>query len=140
MFSITRPPKKDTGDKTITINAIPRWEDSTGNIKNSLVTIEDVTNTKNSSKKANVLAIPAEGNKKMVYGYCTDQVDGTSFLGGLFDANATEYPYKSGLAIGGTSGNLLWKGVRVPTYSYGTTDLTAGTSTLAEGQLHFVYE
>jgi hypothetical protein len=29
----------------------------------------------------------------MVYGYCTDQVDGTSFIGGIFDASATEYPY-----------------------------------------------
>ena len=51
----------------------------------------------------------------MVYGYCTDQVDGTSFIGGVFDANATSYPYASGLAIGGTSGNLLWKGSRVIT-------------------------
>lgn len=27
-----------------------------------------------------------------------------------------------------------------PAYTYGTTDLTAGTSTLATGKLHFVYE
>jgi hypothetical protein len=51
----------------------------------------------------------------MVYGYCTDQVDGTSFIGGVFDASATSYPYASGLAIGGTSGNLLWKGKQVAT-------------------------
>ena len=49
----------------------------------------------------------------MVYGYCTDQVDGTSFIGGIFDTSATSYPYSAGLAIGGTSGNLLWKGKRV---------------------------
>jgi hypothetical protein len=51
----------------------------------------------------------------MVYGYCTDQIDGTSFIGGVFDASATQYPYNQGLAIGGTSGNLLWKGAKVAT-------------------------
>jgi hypothetical protein len=51
----------------------------------------------------------------MVYGYCTDQTDGTSFIGGVFDAAATEFPYANGLAIGGTSGNLLWKGAVVAT-------------------------
>jgi hypothetical protein len=51
----------------------------------------------------------------MVYGYCTDQTDGTSFIGGLFDADATAFPYAEGLAIGGSSGNLLWKGVKVAT-------------------------
>ena len=54
----------------------------------------------------------------MVYGYCTDQTDGTSFIGGVFDANATTYPYAEGLAIGGTSGNLLWKGKAVSTQEY----------------------
>ena len=29
---------------------------------------------------------------------------------------------------------------KAPAYSYGTTDLTAGTSTLTTGKLHFVYE
>ena len=115
MFAITRPPKKGTGegDSSVTVNAIPRWEDESGDLKDSKILIEDVTNTKDSTKKAQVLSIPAEGGKKMVYGYCTDQVDGTSFIGGVFDANATEFPYASGLAIGGTSGNLLWKGKRV---------------------------
>ena len=51
----------------------------------------------------------------MVYGYCTDQVDGTTFIGGVFDKDATVYPYAAGLAIGGTSGNLLWKGKVVAT-------------------------
>lgn len=117
MFAITKPPKKGPGegDTSVTVNAIPRWEDTTGNLKNSKIIIEDVTNSRDSSKKANVLAIPAEGGKKMVYGYCTDQIDGTSFIGGVFDADATSYPYSEGLAIGGTSGNLLWKGKQVAT-------------------------
>jgi hypothetical protein len=128
MFAITRPPKKSSGDTTVTVNAIPRWEDTTGEIKNSKIIIEDVTNTKDTSKTANVLAIPAEGNKKMVYGYCTDQVDGTSFIGGVFPNDATEYPYASGLAIGGTSGNLLWKGKQVA-----TTDMIPNASTSVKG-------
>lgn len=114
MFAITRPPKKDTA-QTVTANAVVRWENTSGDVKDSKITIEDVTNTKDTSKKANVLVIPAEGDKKMVYGYCTDQTDGTSFIGGVFPADATSYPYASGLAIGGTSGNLLWKGKKVVT-------------------------
>ena len=95
-------------------NAIAKFNGTTGEVQNSGVIIEDVVNTKDNSH-AEVIAIPASGGKKMVYGYCTDQVDGTSFLGGLFDADATEFPYASGLAIGGSSGNLLWKGLRVAT-------------------------
>ncbi len=108
-FAITRP-------TTATANAIARFSNATatGDIKNSKIIIEDVTNTKNKNT-ANVLAIPAEDGKKMVYGYCTDQDDGTSFIGGVFDAGATEYPYSAGLAIGGTSGNLLWKGKKIAT-------------------------
>jgi hypothetical protein len=123
-FAITRPPQKGTGEEntSVTINAIPRWEDETGDLKDSKILIEDVTNTKDTTKKANVLSIPAEDNKKMVYGYCTDQVDGTSFIGGVFPADATEFPYSAGLAIGGTTGNLLWKSKRVlDTADVGTT-------------------
>lgn len=106
MFAITRPASSTT-------NAIVRYSNTAGDVQDSKILIENVTNTKDTSKTANVLSIPAEGGKKMVYGYCTDQVDGTSFIGGVFPANATEFPYASGLAIGGTSGNLLWKGSRV---------------------------
>ena len=49
-------------------------------------------------------------NSKVPYlGYATDQTDGT-FLWSITDTN-----YISGLAIGGGSGNLLWKGTRVAT-------------------------
>ena len=120
MFAITRPPKRspsipaNPGDPgTCTPNGIVRWLNTAGDVQDSKITIEDVTNTKDTSKKAQVISIPAEGGKKMVYGYCTDQVDGTSFIGGLFDASATAFPYNAGLAIGGTSGNLLWKGKKV---------------------------
>ena len=117
-FAITRP-------TTSTDKAITRYSGTTGDVQNSNIIIEDVANTKDTSKTAQVIAIPAEGGKKMVYGYCTDQVDGTSFIGGVFDASATSYPYAAGLAIGGTSGNLLWKGARVLDAN---TDKYAGSS------------
>lgn len=122
LFAITRPPKRSSSNPanpgeagTCTTNNIVRWLNASGDVQDSKITIEDVTNTKDTTKKAQVISIPAEGGKKMVYGYCTDQTDGTSFIGGVFDAEATTYPYAQGLAIGGTSGNLLWKGNAVAT-------------------------
>lgn len=128
LFAITRPPKRSPSNPanpgnpgTCTTNNIVRWLNAAGDVQDSKIKIEDVTNTRNSSKKAQVISIPAEPDpktkkdQKMVYGYCTDQVDGTSFIGGLFPADATEYPYNAGLAIGGTTGNLLWKGRQVVT-------------------------
>lgn len=125
MFAITRPASVE--------RTIPRFTNTTGDIESTGIKIESVTNTKDSSKTAYVLSIPAEGGKKMVYGYCTDQTDGTSFIGGVFDADATTFPYASGLAIGGTSGNLLWKGKQVATTdmlsdTHYTTGITAGAS------------
>lgn len=121
MFAITRPTSS-------TNKAITRYSNTTGDVQDSKIIIEDVTNTRDSSKKAQVIAIPAEGGKKMVYGYCTDQVDGTSFIGGVFDADATEYPYAAGLAIGGTSGNLLWKGAKVATVNDIPSSLTVDSA------------
>lgn len=52
-------------------------------------------------------------NSKNPYiGYASDQVDGTFVVGSLLGTN-----YASGLAIGGSSGNLLWKGTKVATTS-----------------------
>ena len=52
-------------------------------------------------------------NRKNPYiGYASDQVDGTFVVGSLLGTN-----YASGLAIGGGSGNLLWKGTKVATTS-----------------------
>ena len=52
-------------------------------------------------------------NSKNPYiGYASDQSDGTFVVGSLLGTN-----YASGLAIGGGSGNLLWKGTKVATTS-----------------------
>ena len=55
----------------------------------------------------------AKGSTAYPYiGYASDQVDGTFVVGSLLGTN-----YASGLAIGGGSGNLLWKGTKVATTS-----------------------
>lgn len=52
-------------------------------------------------------------NSKNPYiGYASDHTDGTFVIGSLLGTN-----YASGLAIGGGSGNLLWKGTKVATTS-----------------------
>lgn len=132
MFSITRPSGTEAGP-------IARFTNTTGDVEYSKIKIENVTNTRDTSKTAQVISIPAEGGKKMVYGYCTDQVDGTSFIGGVFDSDATEFPYNQGLAIGGTSGNLLYKGKKVITVDDLSTyanqkafsNVTVGSTTIA---------
>lgn len=132
MFSITRPSGTGAGP-------IARFTNTTGDVEYSKIKIENVTNTKDTSKTAQVISIPAEGGKKMVYGYCTDQTDGTSFIGGIFDSDATEFPYDQGLAIGGTSGNLLYKGKKVITADDLSTyanqkafsNVTVGSTTIA---------
>lgn len=63
-------------------------------------------------------------NSKNPYiGYASDQVDGTFVVGSLLGTN-----YASGLAIGGGSGNLLWKGTKVATTSDIPTFTLSGTT------------
>lgn len=54
----------------------------------------------------------SKNGKNPYFGYATDQVDGT-YVWSLTGTN-----YASGLAIGGGSGNLLWKGEAVSTASH----------------------
>lgn len=72
-------------------------------------------------------------NKKNPYiGYASDQTDGTFVVGSLLGTN-----YASGLAIGGGSGNLLWKGTKVattsdiPTVNNGTLTIKKNGTTVA---------
>lgn len=72
-------------------------------------------------------------NSKNPYiGYASDQVDGTFVVGSLLGTN-----YASGLAIGGGSGNLLWKGAKVattsdiPTVNNGTLTIQKNGTTVA---------
>lgn len=133
MFSITRPQKKSTPETTTDKNIV-RWDGTAGDVQDSTIKIEDVTNSKDNSK-AQVITIPASGGKKMVYGYCTNQTDGTSFIGGVFNAAATSYPHNEGLAIGGTSGDLLWKGSKVLTVANGREEFVAKAGDTMTGDL-----
>lgn len=58
-------------------------------------------------------------SKTPYFGYASDQTDGT------FVWSITGTAYNTGLAIGGGSGNLLWKGVKVATVSDIPTTLPA---------------
>ena len=71
-------------------------------------------------------------HKNPYIGYASDQVDGTFVIGSLLGTN-----YASGLAIGGGSGNLLWKGAKVattsdiPTVNNGTLTIKKNGTTVA---------
>lgn len=62
-------------------------------------------------------------SKNPYIGYASDQTDGTFVVGSLLGTN-----YASGLAIGGGSGNLLWKGTKVATTSDIPTFTLSGTT------------
>lgn len=71
-------------------------------------------------------------HKNPYIGYASDQSDGTFVVGSLLGTN-----YASGLAIGGGSGNLLWKGTKVattsdiPTVNDGTLTIQKNGTTVA---------
>lgn len=60
-------------------------------------------------------------------------------LQGVFCIRATANSENKDL-IGYPNGNLTWGGKNVAVFTYGTSDLTAGSSALETGKLHFVYE
>lgn len=134
MFSITRP-------GATTKNGIVRYSNTTGDVKDSTILIEDVKNTANVSMSGSVISIPSSNDKKLVYGYCTDQIDGTAFIAGLFASDATTFGYQAGLAIGGTSGNLLWKGNKVITekdFDDAVGDVASAISVINERQRYLI--
>jgi hypothetical protein len=61
-------------------------------------------------------------SKNPYIGYASDQSDGTFIVSSLLGTD-----HASGLAIGGSSGNLLWKGTKVAT----TSDITAHSNIVA---------
>lgn len=101
-----------------TDNAIARFDGTGGYIQNSKVLIDDdgniVFDTGGVHAKMGV-TWETISNANPYIGYATDQTDGTFALMSI--AGTT---YASGLAIGGSSGNLLWKGNIVPTLSAAT--------------------
>lgn len=69
-----------------------------------------ITNGSSTQAKEPSLKWKTVGANTPYVGFATDQSDGTFLFGSLKGTN-----YQAGLAIGGGSGNLLWKGARVVT-------------------------
>lgn len=111
-------------------STIHTWVESKGYIysNNHISVVETQVTDSGTGRtgKFETLQVKTSNGKKMVYGMCTDQTsDGTGFIGGLFAENATSFPYAGGLAIGGTSKNLLYLGKPC---------LAANTLTATEGK------
>lgn len=109
---------------------VPTLNPSTGLIKAAGLTItkNDITIATGTTQSATKgIKWSAINSKNPYIGYATDQVDGTFVIGSLLGTN-----YASGLAIGGGSGNLLWKGAKVAT----ATDLAGYATT---GHTHSEY-
>lgn len=87
------------------VNALP----TAGGTMNtgSTITMSATTNANGANVKWGTV-----NSKNPYIGYASDQTDGTFVVGSLLGTN-----YASGLAIGGGSGNLLWKGTKVATTS-----------------------
>ena len=108
---------------------VPTLNPSTGLIKAAGLTIakNDITIATGTTQSATKgIKWSAINSKNPYIGYALDQTDGT-FVWSITGTN-----YASGLAIGGGSGNLLWKGARVAT----ATDLAGYATT---GHTHSEY-
>lgn len=91
-----------------------------------------ITNESSAQSKEPAIKWKTVNTNTPYIGFATDQTDGTFILGSLKGT-----AYRTGLAIGGGSGNLLWKGSRVATaddlnsYQAKTdTNLTTGEKTV----------
>lgn len=82
-----------------------------GTLTGNLYFVKDPNNvgSHNQTTQPNLKWVTVNENSPYV-GYATDQTDGTFVIGSNKGTN-----YASGLAIGGGSGNLLWKGSKVAT-------------------------
>lgn len=83
-----------------------KFDKTGGTIKGNVT----ITNGSSAQKNEPNLKWKTIGANTPYIGFATDQSDGTFLFGSLKGTN-----YQSGLAIGGGSGNLLWKGARVAT-------------------------
>lgn len=95
-----------TGSGTIDLGTVITADGGTIN-KSKTVKMDASANSDGANLKWGTV-----NSKNPYIGYASDQVDGTFVVGSLLGTN-----YASGLAIGGGSGNLLWKGAKVATTS-----------------------
>lgn len=98
-------------DRTTVINAIQLGEGLNSSEKTLQIygdNIYDANTHTFTMSQSNTLKWKTKQNASPYIGYCTDSYDGTFVI-----ASKEGSTYMSGLAIGDTSGNLLWKGQRV---------------------------
>lgn len=95
-----------TGSGTIDLGTVITADGGTIN-KSKTVKMDASANSNGANLKWGTV-----NSKNPYIGYASDQTDGTFVVGSLLGTN-----YASGLAIGGGSGNLLWKGAKVATTS-----------------------
>lgn len=95
-----------TGDVTLGAGDVNALSLDGGTIKKSKTVKMDASANSNGAN----LKWGTVNSKNPYIGYASDQADGTFVVGSLLGTN-----YASGLAIGGGSGNLLWKGTKVAT-------------------------
>lgn len=95
-----------TGSGTIDLGTVITADGGTIN-KSKTVKMDASANSDGANLKWGTV-----NSKNPYIGYASDQTDGTFVVGSLLGTN-----YASGLAIGGGSGNLLWKGAKVATTS-----------------------
>ena len=130
---------------TLASNALPK---SGGTLSGNLT----IDNAASSQSGEPYIQWATVGSNKPYTGFAHDQTDGTFIICSM-EKDTTTYGvkyYKNGLAIGGGSGNLFWKGDRIatasdlatkaPQYTYGTAGKVSGTDTLTTGTLYIQYE
>lgn len=117
--------KADTALQSETDPTVPSWAKASSKPTYTASEVGALSLDGGTIKKSKTIKMDASANsdganlkwgtvnsKNPYIGYASDQTDGTFVIGSLLGTN-----YASGLAIGGGSGNLLWKGTKVATTS-----------------------
>ena len=117
--------KADTALQSETDPTVPSWAKTPSKPKYTASEVGALSLDGGTINKSKTIKMDASDNsnganlkwgtvksKNPYIGYASDQSDGTFVVGSLLGTN-----YASGLAIGGGSGNLLWKGTKVATTS-----------------------
>lgn len=96
-----------SADATCQLTVGDKWVNTTGDTMSGNLIF---SNADTISKTQPVIKWKTFNNQTPYIGYCSQSGDGTFLVGSLVGTK-----YTDGLAIGGSSGNLLWKGTKVAT-------------------------
>lgn len=96
-----------SADATCQLTVGDKWVNTTGDTMSGNLIF---SNTNTTPKTQPVIKWKTFNNQTPYIGYCSESGDGTFLVGSLVGTK-----YTDGLAIGGSAGNLLWKGTKVAT-------------------------